>query len=218
MGKKSLIILSVALTLIFSLSGCETSPGKRTAVGAGVGAAAGAGLGAIIGHQSGKKGEGALVGAALGGLLGGGIGNYLDKQAKELAEIAETRRTDNGIITKLKGDILFDSGKSYLRPEASSKIEQIGQIIAKYPEDRVTVIGHTDSQGSNELNANLSTKRAQAVYNKLVSAGVPAIYVEAQGMGEMRPVASNATAIGRAKNRRVELEIRIDEKAFKKKK
>lgn len=218
MKKKYLITLPLAFSLIFLTGGCQTAPGKRTGIGAGVGAAAGAGLGAIIGHQSGKKGEGALIGAALGGLIGGGVGNYLDKQAKELAEIAETRRTDKGIITRLKGDILFDTGKSYLKPEAAANIEEIGRIIAKYPEDRVTVIGHTDSQGSNELNANLSKQRARVVYNKLVSSGVPAIHIEAQGMGEMRPVASNATAIGRAKNRRVELEIRIDEEAFKKKK
>lgn len=205
--------LAIALVSLFLMASCQNA-GKRTAVGAGVGAAVGAGVGAIIGHQSGKKGEGALIGAAVGGLLGGGIGNYLDKQAKELAEIAETRRTEQGIITKLKGDILFESGKSYLKANAADKIDQIAAIIAKYPEDRIKVVGHTDSTGSDELNARLSVQRAQAVYKRLVKKGIPGQYILTEGMGELRPVASNSTADGRALNRRVELEISVDEAAY----
>lgn len=205
------------VTLSFlMLTGCQTAPGKKTGVGAGIGVAVGAGLGAIIGHQSGKKGEGALIGAAVGGLLGGGIGNYLDKQAKELAEIAETKRTEQGIITKLKGDILFDSGKADLKPDAAAKIDQIAKIIAKYPEDRVKVVGHTDSQGSDQLNASLSMKRANAVYTRLAQGGVPSQHIRPEGLGEMRPIASNSNAGGRALNRRVELEISIDQEAYKK--
>src|SRR5689334_10797084 len=100
--KKSLAIIALTIT---ALAGC-TTPGKDTAIGAGAGAAAGAGLGAIIGNQSGHAGSGALIGAAAGAVLGGAVGNHMDKQAKELAQIAETRRTDQGIITKMKGDIL----------------------------------------------------------------------------------------------------------------
>lgn len=209
-------IFTLVLLSFLMLTGCQTAPGRNTGVGAGIGAAVGAGLGAVIGHQSGKKGEGALIGAAVGGLLGGGIGNYLDKQAKELAEIAETKRTERGIITKLKGDILFDSGKSYLKPAAAAKIDQIARIIAKYPEDRVKVVGHTDSQGSDELNAKLSMQRANAVYTRLAQGGVPSEFIRPEGLGEMRPVASNSNAGGRALNRRVELEISIDEEAYKK--
>ena len=101
---KKLILLLSSLT--FCLLGCE-SAGKKTAIGAGVGAAAGAAAGAIIGHQMGKRGKGAAIGAALGGGIGAAYGYELDKQAKELEKIAETKRTENGIITKLKGDILF---------------------------------------------------------------------------------------------------------------
>ncbi|UCF86120.1 MAG: hypothetical protein JSV50_10965, partial [Desulfobacteraceae bacterium] len=94
--KRTLAVVVCALVLV--TMGC-TAPGKRTAIGAGTGAAVGAGVGAIIGHQSGEKGKGAAVGAVVGSLLGGGIGNYLDKQAKELEQIAETKRTEDSIIT-----------------------------------------------------------------------------------------------------------------------
>ncbi len=203
---------------IFSFLGCASSENRRTGIGAGVGAAVGAGLGAIIGHQSGNRDKGAAIGAVLGGLAGGSYGAYLDQQAKELAAIAETRRTEEGIITKLKGDLLFDSGNANLKSGAKDKVDQIAAIIIKYPEDRVRVIGHTDSQGADSFNAKLSVKRAESVYRRLVGQGIPAEFVEAQGMGELQPVASNATSHGRQLNRRVELEIVVDEEAYKNKK
>lgn len=209
---KLLVVSAICLNV-----GCATSPGKKTAAGAGIGAAVGAGLGAVIGHRTGNKGGGALIGAAVGGMFGGAIGNRLDKQAKELAEIAETRRTENGIITKLKGDILFASGKDVLRPEAINNLNQIAEIIRKYPEDRLKVIGHTDSDGSNELNAALSQRRAEAVRAQLVKGGVPQEYINTYGMGEAQPVASNATAEGKQLNRRVDIEITVDESAVNKK-
>lgn len=202
---------------VLSVASCVSPERKNTARGAGIGAAAGAGIGAILGHQSGSRDKGAAMGAVLGGLLGAGVGDYLDKQARELAEVAETKRTENGIITNLKGDILFATGKYNLKPEAQTNIIKIGRIISKYPEDRVKVIGHTDAEGSNETNAKLSLQRARMVYNQLIQSGVPSEHVEIVGMGEMRPIASNATPEGRSKNRRVELEITVDEEALKSK-
>ncbi|RYZ63913.1 MAG: OmpA family protein, partial [Proteobacteria bacterium] len=79
----------LALSLGF---GCA-SPGKRTATGAGAGALGGAGVGGLIGG-----GKGAIIGAGAGAILGGVIGNRLDKQAGELAEVAETKRTADGIL------------------------------------------------------------------------------------------------------------------------
>lgn len=188
-----------------------TSPGKNTAIGAGAGAAAGGVLGAIIGHQTGKRGEGALIGAAVGGLLGATIGNRLDKQAKELAEIAETKRTEQGILTKLKSDILFDTGKADLKPQAVENLYKMAQILKKYPENVLTIRGYTDSTGSAKVNEELSHKRAAAVRDRLVANGVPAETVTVVGMGSKNPVANNSTPEGRAQNRRVEIEITVDE-------
>ncbi len=194
---------------LFVFVGCETA-GKKTAIGAGVGAAAGAAVGAVLGHQMGKRDKGVAIGAALGGGIGAAYGYKLDKQAKELAKIAETKRTENGIITKLKGDILFKTGSPSVQAQAQESVSKISAILKKYPENRITVIGHTDSTGSDSTNQKLSEQRANAVRSIMVSKGVPSKHVNVVGAGESSPVADNTTKDGRAKNRRVELQITME--------
>lgn len=210
---KNLLIIMLLLALV--TVGC-TTPGKRTGIGAGTGAAIGAAAGAVIGHQSGKTGQGAIIGAAAGALLGGTIGNRLDKQAKELEVLSETKRTENGIITTLKGNLLFDTGKADLKPAAVDSVNQISDIIKKYPEDKLLVIGYTDDIGPADANQRLSEQRAQAVRLAMIARGIPASSIEPVGMGEANPAAPNTTEEGRAKNRRVELQITIDESKIQK--
>lgn len=204
-------MIFLSLAAIMTASTACTSPGKNTAVGAGAGAAAGGVLGAIIGHQTGKRTEGALIGAAVGGILGGTIGNRLDKQAKELQQIAETKRTEQGLITQLKSDILFDTGKADLKPQAVENLYRMAQILKKYPENVLTIRGYTDNTGSAKVNEKLSYQRAAAVRDRFVANGIPANTITVIGMGPKNPVAPNTTAEGRAKNRRVEIEITVDE-------
>ncbi len=129
--RKSLILIALA-----GLAACAT-PGKRTAIGAGGGAAAGAGVGAIMGGW-----KGAAIGAAVGGVAGGAVGNYLDKQAQELKEVAETtRRTKDGIMVDLKSKLLFTTDSSVLKPEAVELVAKLGDILAKYPDDRIRIAG-----------------------------------------------------------------------------
>jgi outer membrane protein OmpA-like peptidoglycan-associated protein len=199
----SLRLTAAGVLAAFLVVGCGTA-GKHTPVGAGAGGLAGAGLGALIG---GKKG--ALIGAGVGAVAGGSVGLYLDKQHKELEQIAETKRTENGLIVQLKNDILFDSGSAALKPEAIEQIGQLGGILAKYSDDRVRIEGHTDAQGTEKLNEELSLRRADAVRSVLVQHGVQEAQISALGLGEVRPVADNATKEGRAKNRRVELHIDV---------
>jgi outer membrane protein OmpA-like peptidoglycan-associated protein len=201
----TIFILSCLIT-----AGC-TTPGKKTAIGAGLGATGGAVLGAAVGSASGNAGKGALIGAATGAVVGGAVGNHLDKQAKELAQYAETRRTEEGIMVNLKGDILFESGKANLKPEAANRLKQIGTILAKYPEDRIVIVGHSDDAGNDAYNLRLSENRANAVKVQLLKEGVPQNSLSTMGMGESQPVTSNATPQGRAQNRRVELSITIPE-------
>ncbi len=206
--KKQFVLIVSALTLV--TAGCE-SAGKRTAMGAGIGAAAGAAVGAVIGHQSGDRTKGALIGAALGGGLGGVVGNRMDRQAKELEKIAETKRTEQGLVTKLKSDILFDTGKANLKGEAQTNLKQMAEIMKKYPENVLTVKGYTDNTGSEKVNGPLSEKRAAAVKAALTANGLPATTVSSVGMGEQAPVADNSSPTGRSQNRRVEIEITVDE-------
>lgn len=188
-----------------------SSMGKNTAVGAGVGAAAGAAVGAIVGHQSGNRAQGAMIGAALGAGLGGVIGNRLDKQKAELEKIAETKRTEQGLVTKLKSDILFDSGKAELKPAAVENLKKMAEIMKKYPENVLVIKGHTDSTGKVDTNRKLSEARAAAVRSQLVNGGIPAPTISTVGIGPNEPVADNKSAEGRAQNRRVEIEISVDE-------
>src|SRR5947209_19945041 len=147
-----------SIVLAVLAAACAT-PGKRTAIGAGGGAAAGAGVGAIVGGW-----KGAAIGAAVGGLAGGAVGNYLDKQAEELKEVAETtKRTKDGILVDLKSQLLFTSDSAVLKPEAVELVAKLGDVIAKYPDDRIRINGYTDSTGSVAHNEVLSLRRARAV-------------------------------------------------------
>nr|BFD60320.1 OmpA family protein [Bdellovibrio sp. CKG001]BFD63735.1 OmpA family protein [Bdellovibrio sp. HM001] len=207
---KKMILIGTAVAMM--LTGCATTKeNPNTAKGAGIGAAIGAVAGAVIGHQTGKRNEGALIGAALGAGIGGVVGNRLDKQQKELAKIAETKRTEQGLITKLKSDILFDTGKADLKPAAKENINQLAAIMKKYPENVLTVKGYTDDTGNAMVNNPLSEMRAKSVSAQLIAAGVPAQTVTSVGMGAANPVDPAKTKEARAKNRRVEIEITVDE-------
>jgi outer membrane protein OmpA-like peptidoglycan-associated protein len=207
--KKMILIATTAALLS---AGCQTTKDNpNTAKGAGIGAAIGGLAGAVIGHQTGRRNEGALLGAALGGGIGAMAGNRLDKQQKELDRIAETKRTEQGLITKLKSDILFDTGKSDLKPAAVENINQLAAIMKKYPENILTIKGYTDDTGSSVVNNPLSQQRADAVRRQLVAAGVPGATVTSVGMGAANPVDPAKTKEARAKNRRVEIEITVDE-------
>jgi outer membrane protein OmpA-like peptidoglycan-associated protein len=215
MFMKVFVSLAVVMSLVVT-TGCGTE-NKNTAKGAGIGAAAGGVLGAIVGHQTGNGRAGALIGAAVGAGVGGLVGRRMDKQAAELEKIAETKRTEQGLITKLKSDILFDTGKSDLKPAAKTNLGQMAEILKKYPEDVLTVKGFTDSTGSTAVNQELSQRRADSVRSYLVGQGIPANTVSTVGMGEQNPIADNGTADGRKQNRRVEIEVTVDESKVPKK-
>ncbi len=193
------------MTLVATLAAACATPGKRTAIGAGAGAAAGAGVGALVGGW-----KGAAIGAAVGGVAGGSVGNYLDKQADELKQVAETtKRTRDGIMVDLKSKLLFTSDSSVLKPEAVEMVSKLGDILAKYPEDRIVIAGYTDSTGSVAHNEELSMRRAKAVRDVLQGRGVKQEQMLVEGMGPAHPIASNSSADGRQRNRRVELHIDV---------
>jgi outer membrane protein OmpA-like peptidoglycan-associated protein len=201
--RRFLLVVSAAV----ALGACAT-PGKGTAIGAGGGAAVGAGVGAIAGGW-----EGAAIGALVGGVAGGAIGNYLDKQAQELQQVADARRTENGILVNLKSSLLFSSDSAVLKPAAVEQIAQLGDILGRYPDDRIRVQGHTDSTGSAAHNEELSLRRAQAVRDVLASRGVNPRQMLVEGAGAAQPIADNATANGRTANRRVELHIDVAQRS-----
>ena len=110
-------------------------------------------------------------------------------------------KTDGKIVTN---GIKFDSGKATLRPESMGVINQITKMMQQYPDIKLSVEGHTDSDGDTELNKNLSEQRAETVMNKMIEIGIVGDRVTSKGMGEDVPVADNTTPEGKANNRRVE--------------
>jgi outer membrane protein OmpA-like peptidoglycan-associated protein len=108
----------------------------------------------------------------------------------------------------LRDMIQFDFNRDTIKPESGRILDDIASILKSHPElTRVRVEGHTDSIGAAAYNQSLSERRARSVVNALVSRGVPSSLLEAAGFGLTRPIAPNATALGRAKNRRVEFVI-----------
>lgn len=204
-------LILVVISAGFMMTACATGENKNTVKGAGIGATAGAVIGGILGNQQGSTEKGAAIGAVLGGAIGAHAGQRMDKQAKELERIAETKRTEQGLVTKLKSDILFETGKASLKGNAANNLSQMAAIMKKYPENILTIKGYTDSTGPDSLNQSLSESRAETVRRQLVQNGIPSTVVTTVGMGESNPVAENETATGRQKNRRVEIEVTVDE-------
>jgi OmpA-OmpF porin, OOP family len=124
---------------------------------------------------------------------------------QELASL-QAKQTDRGLVLTL-GDVLFETGKADLRPGALRNLYPLVTFLQKYPERRVLIEGHTDSVGSDAYNLDLSQRRADAVRDFLIQNGVNAAQLTTRGYGKASPVASNDTAEGRQRNRRVELII-----------
>jgi outer membrane protein OmpA-like peptidoglycan-associated protein len=135
-----------------------------------------------------------------------------DLRAKLLQQfnaILATRDTARGLVVNLS-DVLFDTGKFTLRPEAREKLAKISGIILAYPDLSLAIEGNTDSVGSDEMNQTLSERRAGAVMDYLAKQNIPAASMTSQGFGKTQPVASNDTAEGRQQNRRVEMVVSGD--------
>lgn len=203
------------LTALFAilLSGCKTA--TRTQKGAVIGVAGGGAVGAVIGKVAGNTAMGAIIGATVGGVTGAVIGKKMDQQAEEMQKVlddAEVRREGEGIVVKFKEQVLFAFNSSDLGSNAQTNLNKLVDVLNRYPDTDITVIGHTDSIGTDAYNQTLSEKRANAVISYLRSHNIASSRLTAKGMGESDPVAANDTEDGRAQNRRVEFVITANEK------
>lgn len=202
-----IVLLSGAMVL----TGCGASNTvKGTGIGAGAGAAVGAGIGAIAGGGKGAA-WGAGIGAVLGGATGAVIGKKMDKQAAELEKIegAQVEKINDGEAIKVtfESGILFATNSSTLNTQSRESLNKFATSLLNNPDTDVKIYGHTDSTGSDAINNPLSERRAESVYNYLVSRGVAGTRIVSQGYGSSQPVADNASVAGRAQNRRVEVFI-----------
>jgi outer membrane protein OmpA-like peptidoglycan-associated protein len=132
-----------------------------------------------------------------------------ERLRNQLNLILETRETARGLIVNIS-DVLFDFNKYTLKPGAREKLAKVAGILLAYPGLKIQVEGHTDSVGTDEYNMKLSESRATSVRDYLTAQNVPAPDVTAVGLGKTDPVATNDTAAGRQRNRRVELVVSGD--------
>lgn len=129
-----------------------------------------------------------------------------EKANAALAQIAgmNAQKNEKGYVLTLNGSVLFETGKSVLLPGAKQRLNDVAKAL-KEDARKISILGHTDSVGADDMNQRLSQSRAEAVRTYLVSQGVPTDRIRAEGMGETSPIASNETPDGRANNRRVEI-------------
>lgn len=117
----------------------------------------------------------------------------------------EMAKQDVVRITYIGSKIFFENNSDKLKVASLSQLDELTKILNRYEGANLTIEGHTDSNGSDEFNLNLSQKRTESVKAYLIRKGIAANRLTGVGMGEAKPIADNKTALGRAKNRRVEL-------------
>lgn len=205
---RPLAILAVAG---LGLAACTNPDGttNRTGTGAAIGAVGGALAGTLFGGDDRRN---AAIGGIVGAAVGAGIGNVLDRQAAALEqEIGDSGariiNTGDRLIVQLPEAITFATESAVVRPSIQDEILAIAQNLQDFPNNTVQVIGHTDNTGSAQFNQGLSEDRADAVASILRQGGVPSSRINAYGVGETQPIATNGTPEGRAQNRRVEIVI-----------
>ena len=205
--------LLIVIVLAASLAGCKTM--NKSQKGAVIGGASGAVVGGVVGRSVGNTAMGAIIGATVGGVGGAVIGRQMDKQAEEISKEmgdVDVIREGEGIVIKFKEQVLFAYDHFDLSADAKSNLDKLRITLLKYPETNITIIGHTDSKGTQKYNQTLSENRANSVATYTSQNGIESNRLTAIGKGETDPIASNSTEEGSASNRRVEFVITANEK------
>ena len=196
-----------AVAVSVFLAGCASNDVTPQQKGAGTGAVIGAVAGQILGRDS----KSTAIGAGLGA-LGGYVWskNMEDKkramdQATAGTGTVVTQTSDNQLKLSIPNDISFDTGRADIKPNLRPILDQFAQGLSQQTSVEVRIVGHTDSTGSDAINNPLSVNRAQSARDYLVSRGVYASRMVIDGRGSREPIADNASELGRARNRRIDI-------------
>ena len=210
--EKIIVSLSAIAIGLSGLSGCAnmTETQKTTGTGAAIGAVAGGLIGAATGG-----GKSAATGAAIGAAAGAGGGYLWSKhmeeqkaameQATQGTGVSVSQTADNRLKLDIPSDVSFDTGRYDIKPNLRPILDRFATTLNQNPVTTVTIIGHTDTTGTDAINNPLSVNRAASTRDYLVARGVATSRIAIDGRGSREPVADNNTAAGRAKNRRVEI-------------
>ncbi len=219
--RSKLLMAGTGIAILLGGTACTTmdpysSTPRRNNTGTGViaGALGGAVLGYLTNTSNSEQGrKNALIGAGIGALGGAAVGSYMDRQQRELeAELSGSgvgvaRQGDN-LVLRMPSDVTFASNQSSITPRFNATLDDVASVLNRYDQSIIDIVGHADSDGADDYNLNLSRQRASSVAQALVSRNVLADRLFVDGRGESAPIASNATAEGKAQNRRVEILIR----------
>jgi outer membrane protein OmpA-like peptidoglycan-associated protein len=213
--KKIIASLSAIAFGLSGLSGCAnmTETQKTTGTGAGIGAVTGAVIGAAT--AGGNTGKSAATGAAIGAAVGAGGGylwsKHMEKQKAEMEQatqgtgVSVSQTADNQLKLDIPSDVSFDTNRYEIKSNLRPILDRFATTLNQNPVTMVTIIGHTDSTGTDAINNPLSVNRAASTRDYLVAHGVATNRIAIDGRGSREPIADNNTVEGRAKNRRVEI-------------
>ena len=213
---KKCAVIAVAAVYLSACTTTDPYTGEQkvsnTAGGAAIGAGVGAVAGLLIGNNPVQRRNAALIGAGVGALAGGAIGNYMDNQEAELrAQLQGTgvsvTRVGDRIVLNMPSNVTFATDQDQVIPPFYPTLDSVALVLRKFDKTLIDVDGHTDSVGNAGYNMDLSNRRANSVANYLAGRGVDPRRMSAMGYGLERPIASNASEMGRAQNRRVEIAI-----------
>jgi OOP family OmpA-OmpF porin len=211
-GLDRILRVVVVFSLVLPAAGCSTGRvwGKGAAAGAVAGTATGLAIPLAVRPEDGPEQTGIILGSAAGGaVLGALVGHYLFDKKKEPPKVAVAPppppppAPPKPMVVLEGTHFAFDS--STLTPAATAALAPTVESLEKDPSLRVRIEGHTDNVGTAAYNQALSQRRAEAVKRYLTSRGIASSRMDTVGLGFTQPVADNATAEGRAKNRRVEV-------------
>ncbi len=221
---KSIIASTVAASMLVGCASTGTTQtmgdNKGAMIGTALGTIAGIALGNNVGGGSKKRNK--VIGAIAGAAIGGAIGYSIDKQAKEVAQSLNTgvnnnpnavldpnqdlivSSTDKFVKIIFRDKMMFPTNSSTPTPSAQAKIAKVGNVLNKYPDTIVQVVGFTDNRGTYAYNKTLSEKRASNVGNTLYNSGIKN-QIFSKGCSFDKPVAPNTNPTNMSLNRRVEI-------------
>ncbi len=223
--------LLVAVSAV-ALAACQTMPQQQQQQPQQIASTTGPGgckpIGGPPANQPNSNTKNAAIGAAIGGVVGGLAGSTMSKKSSVGARngillgavtgalvgskynkmMGVTEQADGSVKLNIPGSVMFRSGSADISPDFANTLDSVGGTIKEYCGVTASIVGHTDSTGSAEVNRRLSMDRARSVAGYLSSKGIDPSRLSQDGRGPAEPVADNGTEAGRAQNRRVEIFIK----------
>jgi len=210
MGNNAKMITITLAAATLALAGCTTPDGRanQPATGVVIGGLTGAAAGQVIGGDTRATVLGGVVGAAIGGAIGARMAAQERELRQSLAGTgADITNTGSDLRVILPYSVTFRTDSSVVDPAFRPALRTVSDSLRRHPNSTIRVVGHTDNVGTAAYNAQLSQDRALSVARELIANGTSASRITVSGRGFEQPIASNASAAGRAENRRVEIVI-----------